>query len=364
MHALSLITNGYITPIRRIAQLVGSSMSPAESQRILVKALELPLPSTVTEALGIHQSDIIIRTAIVAAIADLRAKPYLLDYIFASLPRDELTLRDYGEKEVQNAKDWFLKTDIPVVMDYRLDHAQFPCITISLQESVEAEQTLGDVHYKPTDEVEAAWPVLAGPFTPVDYEANTGLMTIPDAVAEVLVLAPGMLIIDNVGRQHVIEQVLDTTVAQIKPGTIADFRTCTIKSERPPMMATLESLAFRETYQIGCHVQSDSAHLTYLWSIVYFVLLAYKQALLEARGFERSILSSTQFQTNQTTQNELVYSRYINIQGHVRNYWPKQITPRIQGAGVQISVGEVNVPGESTSDGESLWVANDPIEKK
>lgn len=43
-------------------------MVPVESQAILVRALELPLPAELTEIKGIHQSDVIIRSALEASI--------------------------------------------------------------------------------------------------------------------------------------------------------------------------------------------------------------------------------------------------------------------------------------------------------
>lgn len=101
---VALLTRGYISPIKTIVQQV--PLSPSDGQALLVKSLELPLSNSLTtEALGIHQSDVIIRTAIVAALADLRANPWLLDYVFASLPKDEMTMKDYGEKSVEKAKE-------------------------------------------------------------------------------------------------------------------------------------------------------------------------------------------------------------------------------------------------------------------
>lgn len=345
MNAVALVTCGYISRIRRILAQV--PITPVEGQNLLVKALELPLPPTVTEALGIHQSDIIIRSAIIAAIADMRAQPWLLDYVFASLPRDELTMKDYGENEVDQAKKWFLKTDIPVFMNYRVDEAKFPCISIALMESVEAENTLGDVHYEPSEDTEAAWPVLAGPFNPLTYSAGTGIMKVPDAVGDALVIAPGMIVLDKIGREFEILDVLDKTTFTIKTGVVADFANAVIKSSKPVLITSLESLSFRETYNIGCHVQSEPVHLTFLHSIVSFILLRYKEALLEARGFERSVISSAQFERQQATEMELGFSRNISITGYVRNYWPKAVKPRLLSSSTLPSFEK---PNETTTE--------------
>jgi len=83
-----------------------------------------PLDPSTTSTLGIHQSDVIIRTAIIAALADLRANPWKLDYVFSSLPKDTLTAKSYGEKDIAQAKRWFLSTEIPVTMVPRIDKAK------------------------------------------------------------------------------------------------------------------------------------------------------------------------------------------------------------------------------------------------
>jgi hypothetical protein len=334
MQGLSLATHGYI--VRTVAQAAKSvPLAPELGQVLLAKSLELPLPVDLTEAKGIFQSDIIIRSAIVAAIADLRANPWLLDYVFSSLPKDTLTMRDYGEQEVEQAKKWFLATDIPVVMSTRMDDVKLPCISIALLESSEAESTLGDVHYQTAEAVESAWPVIAE-FRPSSYNASTGVVTLPVKMNRSFPLFPNMVVLDAIGKAHVIKEVLDDSSFRITPGTVADFSLARLKAEKPQMYAQLESLSFKETYHLGCHAQSEPVHLTYLHSILVFVLLRYKQALLEARGFERSVISSSDMNFNPNFENEVVYSRFINVSGFVRQYWPKLIKERVLGIDTQI----------------------------
>lgn len=342
MDAVSLLTRGYITPLQRLQQNAASiPLPPGEAQSLLTKALELPLPTGLTEPLGIFQSDVIIRTAIIAAIADLRANPWLLDYVFASLPRDNLTLRDYGEQEVARAKEWFLKTDIKVLLGQRpFDGAPPPvCVSIHLLESAEAENTLGDTHYVPREDVEADWPALSVKFDPVSYNAPTGMMKVPQLIADGVVIVPGMTVIDRHGTAHTIKDVLDGTTLSLEPGTVADFHDCYIKSAKPAYVAHLEGASFKETYAIGCHIVGEPVHLTYLHSIVVFALLRYRQALLEARGFGRSVISSSDFRIDEALQPENVFSRYINLSGYVHQYWPKDIHPKLR------AVTQVQVKG-------------------
>lgn len=339
MNALAMLSRGYISRLQKAVAQV--PLTPVEAQSILVKALELPLPPDMTNALGIHQSDIVVRSALVAAIADLRANPWLLDYVFASLPRDPLTMKDYGEREVEQAKKWFLSTNIPVFMNTRSDHATFPCISIGLQESTEAESTMADVHHQPHEDNDSTWPALAGPFTPIKYEVASGTITVEKSLAASIIISSGMILVDRFGNQHKVLEVLDDDTFKIKAGTIVDLTDVVLKGNRPAFVTSLESVVYRETYSIGCHVQNEPTHLMYLHSIILFCLLRYKEALLEARGFERSVANSSDLRRNESLGEELTFSRWISLSGYVRQYWPKKTAPKITGVGIEIEVEEL-----------------------
>jgi len=330
--------------------------------------LETPAPSSNSEILGIHQSDILIRTALLTGIASLRESPWLLNQVFASLPQDTLTASAYGEQEVKRAKEWFLSTDIPVFMDYRPGESKLPCISIQLVESSEAENTLADTHYVPYEETEATWPVLFGPFDPVSYNLQTGVMIVPDSIAGIVDFNTNMFIVDRVGNSFAVQEVVDYNTVKVNPSTLADFSQVTIRSHRPVLITSLESLSFKETYRIGCHSLGEPVNLTYLHSIMVFVLLAYKEALLEGRGFERSVISSSDFVRNQNLDVELAYSRFITITGYIRNYWPKIVAPRIQGTKINplniSAVGHTTDTfiGDPSDTDDNPWYAElDPI---
>jgi hypothetical protein len=330
-------------------------------QQPLVKALTLPLRPGLTQPLGIHQSDIIIRSAIVAAMADMRANPWLLDYVFSSLPRDSLTMADYGEKEVAAAKRWFLTTDIPVVMNTRIGEVQLPAISISLKESTEAETTLGDVHYKPHEDALEFGQALAGPFNPKAYNAATGIMVLDESTADSIVLAPGMIVIDAIGKVHEILEVLDRNMFAIAPGTVADFECATIRGSRRAIRVELESVNYKETYSIGCHAQGESVFTTYLHSILCFILLRYKETLLEARGFERSSFNSSDQMLNEQFENELTFSRWVTINGYVRQYWPKNVTQRITSVSPEMRIANGGKLPPETDPDDSLWMGDEDM---
>jgi hypothetical protein len=300
------------------------------------------------EILGIHQSDLIIESAINIALQRLRDNPELIDDIFASLRVDETTKGEYGDSYIARAKAWFLKTETPVFMSYRLDGPKLPCISIGLQESTEAEQTHGDVHYVPEELTEANWPMLAGPFNPVDYVPSSGIVVLPPEVVSSVVVSTGMWLVDTAGREYQIIEILDDDTVAITVDTVAEFRANTyLKGSKPRLISKIESVNFRETYVIGCHVQNGSTFLTFLHSIVLYSLMKYKQELLEARGLERTSLSSSDFRRNDLFENEIVYSRAIILNGFVRQSWRKSTDQRLESVTSQVEASvedEAGVP--------------------
>lgn len=304
--------------------------------------------ATTTKILGVLQSDVLIRGAMIAAMADIRANPFLLDYVFSGLVADTLTSTQYGQAEIDAAKKWFNATDIPVVMNFHMGAVKMPCLSISLLESVETEDTLGDVNYEPREETDGPWDILVGPFTPASYDYITGAITVPDdaPVNGLISIAPGMILVDKTGSSHPILTVTGANRFAVQANLNIDLNGATIRASRPSHMVHIESARFRETYSIGCHVQGEAVHLTYLHSIAVFCLLAYRESLLEARGFECSSLSSSDAQLNQTFEQELTYSRYIRVPGWIRQYWPKQISPKVTGVDVQTKILDSGSVGE------------------
>jgi hypothetical protein len=305
-----------------------------------------------TQTIGIFQSDIIIRSAIMQGLAEIRAKPYLLDFCFASLTQDQMTQNDYGQATIDRARNWFLSQQIPVKLNTTNNPpTTFPAISIQLVSSNEDVKTHGDVNYDPTEDNTMQWPILFGPFDAVSYTPSTGVLVLPAAVSTALFLSPGQLIIDKTGGMHVISAVNDDVTVVIEKNATNDFTSAVVKGQAPALITSIESVVFSETYQIGCHVMGEPEYLTWLHSIMVFILLAYKQTLLEGRGFERSVLSSSEFSDNPMLGDGTnVYSRFITLSGFIRQMWPGAIAQKITGTQVQevIDGGGVMFPASNT----------------
>lgn len=294
----------------------------------------VPKVSKTTRVLGIFQSDIVVRQGVKQALADFRANPWLLDFCFASLPQDELTSKLYGDQEARHAKEWFQRTDIPVTMDYRSDTFEGTCISISQSDFVQSESQIGDVDPFPYEDMDSSWPILGGPFVAQSYSPETGILRTPKSFTDTLILAPTMVVLDDVGNEYIIETAESVSsdgtqlITLVNPKNTS-FKKTLVKSAKPRYVVQVESTNFKETVKIGCHAHGQPHHLTWLWAITLSALLRAQQVYFEARNFERTSFASGPFTRNQSTGKEMVWTRYIQVTGTSRNYWPKFVTDRI-----------------------------------
>jgi hypothetical protein len=302
---------------------------------------------------GIVPSDILIRTAIIAGLKDLRDNPFLLDYVFNWYSTDDLTKNIYGDSEKRRAKNWFLNNEISVSMNFRTDDPKFPMIAIGLQSSSEDQATLGDVNYDVSEETPSSEfgikidPIL-GPFTPT-YDPVTGYVIIPDGFSTSEVFVNQILFSPSIKEGFVITDVLSDNRFVIQTGLNVDFTNAIIMPIDSFYVVSIESCLFKETYLLKCFAQSDPVNLLYLHSILVFILYRYKQEFLEKRGFDRQVTSSGPMYVHQLpqSQNEMTFGRDVTLTGYCRQYWPKMISPKIQG--VKINGIEI-VSGTTTPD--------------
>lgn len=290
---------------------------------------------------GIWQGDLIVQSAIVEALKRMRDCPTEIDYVFHSLINDQLTSDEYGQAQIDSFKEWFLNSDIPVSPSWRVDQTVFPIITFSMQSSDEISQTLGDINYQTSEDTGADWPPSAGPFDPVSYSPSSGIMQLPDFVDEVVVV-PGMYVSDRNSRQHTIIDTLDDDIISLTPGTFADFHGALLGSFAPRLTTSIESTHNRDVFSVGLHVQGESFYLIALHSILLYALQKYKEELLEAREFECSVITNTEFRRNNEFGNELVFSRWLQVSGLTRHVWAKSVRPKIK------SVNFQNLGGQDT----------------
>lgn len=314
-----------------------------------------------TEANGIFQADLLIRHALLQGIKELRANAWLQDYVLMWAKQDELTAGLYGQKEIEAFKKWFQNQKIAVITPGTLVPIKSPAVTIALVSSAEEDNTLADTHYVPQEDVpqaEAPWPDLTAKFTPT-YTLADGTIVLPPDVASAIVVFPGMVIMDAQGTPHEIVSVENETTLKIEAGMPLDFRNATLRAGSPAYVQTLHSAKFKESYQIGCHVDGEPAQLIYLHSLVVFLLLWGREELLEGRGFEKSSFSSTDFTREQYFAVETEFNRYISLSGTVQHCWPARRLQKLTGVTPRLKViGAGNLPPDMQPTKDQLWIGD------
>lgn len=298
---------------------------------------------------GLFPSDIILRTAIVQGLTEIKAQPGLLDFLLQALLKDTLTLKQYGEKELNDLKDWITSNEIAVTMGYHINQVKGPHIAIWLGNQEETQQIFGDVHEVPSERIQ--WVTKRPPtlvFTPKTYDQATGTITLPDNLNTDQIHA-GMRVLDRLNnRVYPIESVVDDRSFTITPGTIANLTNAEVLERDDLWMVRAESVTFKETFNIDVLVSGDATKCIVLHQLLVYILFRYKQKYLEGRGLENTIVTSTAMGGIQPDATQIIWKRSVILTGYTRQYWPKEISAPIQG----ISAGLVfpTTSGESTPE--------------
>jgi hypothetical protein len=287
--------------------------------------------------MGILASDILLKTMFEAALADLRKNTWILSEIFEGLTNDPLSTMDYGWKEVDKAKEWFMGNDIPVYLTNRVDTPRFPCITIVRTSSREmTERTAMADDHEPS-EIDP-YLITKNPqrmynfFTPAGYNSTTGVVTLPENLQTNRMFVGQFIVSKRSGKAYIITQVLAPNQFMILPGTNDDFTSAYIAP--PTSLWNLEKeLTFvEEAFAIGMHAESDINQAIFLRQLVQYIVLRYKEAFMERRGYELSTFNVGSIDVNpHFNGTEMVYSCMMTLSGQVEANFIKYAAPKIQG---------------------------------
>jgi hypothetical protein len=286
------------------------------------------------------------------ALADLRRNQWILDDIFGGLENDQLSQEQYGYKVIKAAKDWFMSNEIKVYMHYRMDNLTYPSITI---DQAPAEEMLERTAFADDGVDEDFDPRKSGlmaarvypPFTPSQYDPSTGRVKFPKGIKTDLIVPGQFLVSARSGKAYQILSCISTTEFTISPNIKDDFTGAYITPPTALWNLRREQTFFRETYQIGCHAQSDVVQGEWMRQLVAYILLRYKEVYLEARGFEVSTIRVGNVDINPHFEAERVFSSLITLSGQVEASWIKYVAPKLQSVRQKIVIAD----GPKTPDG-------------
>ncbi len=297
--------------------------------------------------MGIIATDILIKSMIEAAMADLRKNNWILDDIYGDLASDQLAKTDYGWKEVEAAKQWFLGNNIDVYLMNRVDTPRFPCITvvrISSREMTERD-SLGDegeeTEIDPQDitrQQQMTYPA----FTPKAYDKAKGIVTLPDGQTTNDLMPGQFLVSKKSNKAYVVNTVLGPQKFLITAGIDDDFTNCYIIPPTALWNLKKELTFLEETFAIGIHAESDLNQALWLRQLIQYIMLRYKEAYLERRGFELSTHNVGSVDENPHFNGvERVFTCMLSLTGQVEANFIKYAAPKLQGVkgGIRIIDG-------------------------
>lgn len=278
----------------------------------------------------LFQGDVIIKTAIELAVKDMLENPWIIDDIFSSFVDNPILNIKYGQKEIERAKEWILNNKINFFMQYRIDNMEFPAVTISMGNSDEDKNlaTLADqsVHIEELDPCGIGKPIkfIVKPFNVVSYNKETGIIEMPESTEGSEFIGKDMLAIDpETGNGYVIEESSSENTFKITPGSDLNVKKLAIVPKYQIYRARRERIISQESYTIGCHAHGDPANLLFLFNLVKYSLLRYREGLFEFNNFQLGTIRCTDMVKNDAFGSDNVYSRFITLSGQAEEDWLK-----------------------------------------
>lgn len=327
--------------------------------------------------MAIFPGDAIIKTAIELGLDDLKTSPWILEDIFSEFIENPYLKQKYGMKEIQRAKEFFTNNKIQIFMHHRMDKEEFPCITIGVGSSTEdkslatlADQSV-DIQELDPDKINKPLTFIIPKFTPKSYNQSTGTLTLPSDDNFEFVSTDMILVNLDTGSGFIIKDKKAKNKIVITAGTELTGDNYAIAPRYQFYRARAERIISQETYNIGCHAHGDPSTLLFLYAIVKYSLLRYREGLLEYNNFQLSNITSSEMVKNNSFGQDNVFSRYITLSGQVEESWLKTPFRIIEATdikddddtdGIKIYSNEVTIVG-SEEDENDLWSTIIPEEE-
>jgi len=214
-------------------------------------------------------------------------------------------------------------------MKHRHDKIEFPAITIALGRSDEDKSlsTLGDVStevidYNP-EEISKPISYIIKPTELLSYDPLTGIIEIPENENYRYIEANMSAVDPATGNGYVILGKAGENGFSIQAGLTINFDQIAVIPQYLTYRARMERIISQETYNIGCHVHGDPAQMVFLFSLVKYALLRYREGLFEQFRFDLGTISSSDMIKNDAFEADNVYSRFVVLSGQVEEYWVK-----------------------------------------
>ncbi len=270
--------------------------------------------------------DIRIKTAIELGIQDIIKNPWLLQDVLGDTLSNQY-LRDRYGSQIKSCQQWLENNRIYIFMSERDDKVEFPCVTIELGTSNEksdmkhmADLSVETVKLIPND-INKPIPYVLLPAAG-SYNPTTGAFTFGSNV-DINGVSPGMILVNPAnGSGYIIQSITVQNQVNLLTGLSIPSGNYGILPEYQFYVTKIGHTFMQESYRVTAHAM-DQQTLLWLWSIVVYSLLRYRQALLEKDGFAESMISSGKMYPNPDFSDgaQVIWSRDVNLTGQVENRW-------------------------------------------
>jgi hypothetical protein len=278
---------------------------------------------------GLSATDALIKTAIELAVEDLKQNPWIIEHMYSPYLEIPILNRRYGYKEVERAKEFLFNNKIHFYQKHRKDNMEFPCVTISLSQTSEDNSlsTLADlstetVEYTP-EQIDKPISFIVKPTQIVSYDPTTGIIEIPQNNNYKFIGAGMGAINPETGDGYTIIEKAGVQGFRIQQDLDLDWEKVAVVPQYLTYKARMERIITKEQYSIGCHAHGDPALTLFLYNLVKYAILRYREGLFEHYNFQLSSISATDTVENDAFQADNVYSRFITLSGQVEEYWVK-----------------------------------------
>ena len=299
--------------------------------------------------MSISQSDLILNKIIREGIADIRKNNYHLDFIFQD-SQSNIVKDQFGRREIDAAKTWFLQTNVPVFSTFRIDKPQYPCVTVQVMSSNESKQysSLGESAYEIFPEEVDSQGILApqiscGPFS-LSYVSATGLITLPSGYDTSLIFAGQGLFSPTSQITYTITSINSINSFTIATGLVENFTGAYVVPAYQTLHATRNIAQFEEAYQINCIVSGNPGELYWLISVVSYILLQKRQFLLEQNNIQLGTINIGPIEQDSISDVETFFQRSISMTGIVEVSWLETLDQHIEGISSIINAVQANDP--------------------
>ena len=277
----------------------------------------------------IYQGDLRIKAALTLGLEDISKNLWLIDDILGDTVSNEYMRQLYGS-QIESCKQWISNNRVNILLSMRDDKVEFPAITIelgSIDEKMDmrhmADLSTESVKLLPNN-INKPIPYIVKPASG-SYNPTTGIFTFNTEV-NLTSISPKMILVNPTnGTGYVIQNVAGKNQINLLMGLSIEVGSYGIIPEYQYYESKVGHTFMKEDYDIVCHGM-DQQTLLWLHTIVTYILLRYRQTLLESQGGAESVIRSTKMYPNPdySDAGQVIWSRSINLSLQTESRWIMQ----------------------------------------